>query len=193
MTRAAESDLAGMGMTNGHSHASPGCWIRWFEGYTWICARLARLCIVLSVAGIVALLSAVLYQVFGRHVLNDTPTWAESLSLLLVLYVTMMGAAVGVRDGTHIGFESLLQCAPAQLRRYMLLLIHALVLVFGLLMAWYCGVLAESVHTYKIPNLGLSEGWKYMPATLAGVLIVLFSAEHFIAVLRNKKVEPSWR
>src|SRR5690606_16257527 len=185
--------LAGMGMTNGHSHASPGWWIRVSDGYTWACARLARVCMMLSVVGIVALLAAVLYQVFGRHVLNDTPTWAESLSLLLVLYVTMMGAAVGVRDGTHIGFESLLQCAPAQLRRYMLLLIHALVLVFGLLMAWYCGVLAESVHTYKIPNLGLSEGWKYMPATLAGVLIVLFSAEHFIAVLRNKKVEPSWR
>ncbi|MBN9403649.1 TRAP transporter small permease [Castellaniella denitrificans] len=147
----------------------------------------------LSVAGIIALLAAVLFQVFGRHVLNDTPTWAESLSLLLVLYVTMTGAAVGVRDGTHIGFESLLQMVPAEPRRVMLVAIHALVLVFGLLMAWNCALLAESVHAYKIPNLGLSEGWKYMPATIAGGLIMLFSAEHIIAVLRNKKVEPSWR
>ena len=147
----------------------------------------------LSVAGIVALLMAVLYQVFGRHVLNSTPTWAESLSLLLVLYVTMMGAAVGVRDGTHIGFESLLQLVPAEPRRILLVLIHGLVLVFGLLMAWHCAVLAESVHAYKIPNLGLSEGWKYIPATIAGGLIVLFSTEHIIAVLRNKKVEPAWR
>ncbi|MFV0283443.1 MAG: TRAP transporter small permease [Castellaniella sp.] len=168
-------------------------WIHWSDGYTRACAKLARWCMLLSVVGMVALLSAVLFQVFGRHVLNNTPTWAESLSLLLVLYVTMMGAAVGVRDGTHIGFESLLLLVPAEHRRPLLLLVHALVLIFGLLMAWNCAVLAESVHTYKIPNLGLSEGWKYVPATIAGVLIILFSAEHIIAVLRNKKVEPSWR
>ena len=193
MARASDSGLAGMGAATGQAHAAPGRWVRWSDAYTRACARLARLCMMLSVVGIIALLAAVLYQVFGRHVLNNTPTWAESLSLLLVLYVTMMGAAVGVRDGTHIGFESLLQLVPEHPRRYMLLLIHALVLVFGVLMTWNCGVLAESVHAYKIPNLGLSEGWKYMPATLAGVLIVLFSIEHFIAVLRNKKVEPSWR
>jgi TRAP-type C4-dicarboxylate transport system permease small subunit len=191
--RASDSGLAGMGAAAGRACAAPGWWVRWSDGYTRACARLARLCMMLSVAGIIALLAAVLFQVFGRHVLNNTPTWAESLSLLLVLYVTMMGAAVGVRDGTHIGFESLLQMVPAEPRRVMLVAIHALVLVFGLLMAWNCAVLAESVHAYKIPNLGLSEGWKYMPATVAGGLIMLFSAEHIIAVLRNKKVEPSWR
>ncbi len=45
---------------------------------------------------------------FGRYVLNDTPTWAEALALVLVLWVTMFGAAVGVRDAGHIGMESLL-------------------------------------------------------------------------------------
>ncbi len=49
---------------------------------------------------------------FGRYVLNDTPTWAESTALVLILYVTMFGAAVGVRDAGHIGLESLLILAP---------------------------------------------------------------------------------
>ncbi|MGB6007183.1 TRAP transporter small permease [Castellaniella sp.] len=162
------------------------------DGYTRLCVWLARSCRILSVVGMVALLAAVAFQVFGRHVLNDTPTWAESLSLLLVLYVTMLGAAVGVRDGTHIGFESILLLVPEARRRPLLLLIHALVLVFGILMAWNCTILAESVHAYKIPNLGLSEGWKYTPALIAGILIAIFSIEHMIAVLRNKKVESAW-
>ena len=193
MGRASDSGLAGMEAGASRPHPGPGRWIRWSDAYTNACARLARLCMMLSVVGIVALLSAVLYQVFGRHVLNSTPTWAESLSLLLVLYVTMMGAAVGVRDGTHIGFESVLQMVPDGPRRIMMIVVHVLVLVFGLLMIWNCAILTESVHAYKIPNLGLSEGWKYMPATISGGLIMLFSAEHIIAVLRNKKVEPSWR
>lgn len=165
---------------------------RALDGYARACAVLARLCMVLSVTGLVCLIMAVSYQIFGRHVLNRTPTWAESLSLLLVLYVTMMGAAVAVRDAGHIGFESLADLLPPAGRRRLQLFVHGLVLLFGVLMAWYCGLLAESVHTYKIPNLGLSEGWKYAPATLSGVLIVLFSIEHIIALLRNQKVVPAW-
>ena len=48
----------------------------------------------------------------GRYVFNDTPTWAEAGAVLLVLYVTMLGMAVGVRDAGHIGLESLLVLAP---------------------------------------------------------------------------------
>ncbi|MNJ77650.1 hypothetical protein D3C77_751980 [compost metagenome] len=66
-------------------------------------------------------------------------------------------------------------------------------LLFGVLMAWNSGVLAESVHAYKIPNLGISNAWKYIPATLSGTLIALFSLEHIIAILRNHKVVPAWR
>ena len=45
---------------------------------------------------------------------------------------------------------------------------------------------------YKIPNLGLPEAVRYVPLVLSGVLIVLFSIEHIIALLRGEEVEPSW-
>jgi TRAP-type C4-dicarboxylate transport system permease small subunit len=138
------------------------------------------------------LIAAVLYQVIGRYILTDTPTWAESSAVLLVLYVTMLGMAVGVRDAGHIGLESLLVLAPEALRLKMELLIHALVLGFGLVMAYNCAVLAQSVWDYKIPTLGLSEAFKYAPPAFAGVLIALFSIEHIIALLRDEEVEPSW-
>jgi len=172
--------------------APGGGFARALDGYAHGCALLARLCMMLSVLGLVCLLVAVSYQIFGRHVLNSTPTWAESLSLLLVLYVTMMGAAVAVREAGHIGFESLADLLPPAGRRRLQLLVHVLVLLFGALMAWQCGGLAQSVLDYKIPNLGVSEGWKYAPATISGVLIVLFSLEHIIALLRNQEVVPAW-
>ncbi len=160
--------------------------------YTRFCAALARLCLKVGVGGLMLLIAAVLYQVIGRYVLNDTPTWAESGAVLLVLYVTMLGMAVGVRDAGHIGLESLLVLAPEALRLKMELLIHALVLGFGLVMAYNCAVLAQSVWDYKIPTLGLSEAFKYAPPAFAGVLIALFSIEHIIALIRGEEVEPSW-
>ncbi len=160
--------------------------------YTRFCAALARLCLKVGVGGLMLLIVAVLYQVIGRYVLNDTPTWAESGAVLLVLYVTMLGMAVGVRDAGHIGLESLLVLVPDAIRLKMELLIHALVLSFGVVMAYNCAVLAQSVWDYKIPTLGLSVAFKYVPPAMAGALIVLFSLEHIIALIRGEEVEPSW-
>jgi len=161
--------------------------------YTEICRRIARACMWLGIAGMIALICAVTWQVFGRYVLNNTPTWAESLALLLVLYVTMLGTVVGVRDAGHIGLESMLVLAPEKLRLKMEYLIHTLVLLFGAAMAYNCAFLMESVWTYRLPTLGISEGWRYFPAAVAGVLIVMFSIEHIIALARGHDVEPAWQ
>ncbi len=160
--------------------------------YTRLCAATARFCLGAGIVGLVLLIAAVLYQVIGRYVFNDTPTWAESGAVLLVLYVTMLGMAVGVRDAGHIGLESMLVLAPEHVRHKMELLIHALVMLFGLVMAWQCATLAISVAGYKIPTLGLSEAFKYAPPAIAGALVAMFSIEHIIALLRGTEVEPAW-
>ncbi|MBO9644499.1 MULTISPECIES: TRAP transporter small permease [Pseudacidovorax] len=160
--------------------------------YSRFCRALARACMVLGIVGLVAVICAVSWQVFGRYILNSTPTWAESLALLMVLYVTMFGVAVGVRDAGHIGLESLLVLAPPRLRLKLEMLIHVLVGLFGAAMAWNCAYLAESVWDYRLPTLFISEGWKYVPPSFAGVLIVLFSIEHILALAQGRELEPSW-
>jgi len=160
--------------------------------FTKICALIARSCLKLGVAGLVLLLMAVLWQVFGRYVLNNTPTWAESLALLLVLYVTMLGCAVGVRDAGHIGMELLGPLLPERAHKPMAILIHLLTLCFGLLMAWQCTLMLESVSDYKIPTLGVSESFRYVPLIAAGALIVLFSIEHIVALVNGVEVEKAW-
>jgi TRAP-type transport system small permease protein len=148
--------------------------------YTALCQALSTLCMRIGIAGLILLIAAVTWQVFGRYVLNSTPTWAETLALLLVLYVTMLGTAVAVRDAGHIGLESLLVLASDRVRTRMEYVIHALVLVFGLTMAWQCALLAQSVWPYALPTLPLSEGWRYVPACISGVLIAMFSIEHIL-------------
>jgi TRAP-type C4-dicarboxylate transport system permease small subunit len=153
---------------------------------------IARYGMYASVVGLLAIVAIVFYQVFGRYVLNSSPTWTESLALVLILYVTLIAAAVGVRDAGHIGMESLLVLAPEHVRERIELVIHVLVLLFGLGMAYNGWVLGQSVAAYKIPNLNLPEVARYVPLVVSGVLIVLFSTEHIIALLKGKEVEPTW-
>ena len=159
---------------------------------TRVCARIARTCLQAGVFGLVLLLVAVLWQVFGRYVLNNTPTWAESLALLLVLYVTMLGCAVGVRDAGHIGMELLGPLLPERFHLAFGILIHVLTLAFGAIMAWNCVLMFVSVRGYMIPTLGISESWRYVPLVAAGALIVLFSIEHIVALKRGVEVEKAW-
>ena len=155
-------------------------------------APLARWCMYAAVAGLVGIVAVVAIQVFGRYVLNDTPVWAESTALVLILYVTLLGAAVGVRDAGHIGMESLLVLVPERVRNQLEILIYALVATFGAIMAWNGAILGASVAPYKIPTLGISEAFSQAPLVISGALIVLFSLEHVVALFRGEEVKPAW-
>lgn len=160
--------------------------------FTRACAALSKACLALAIVGLLAVILCVQWQVVGRYVLNDTPTWAESLALLLVLFVTAFGVAVGVRDANHIGLESLVQVLPAAWQRRIQGLVHALIGGFGSVMAYNGWLWASGKWDEKKPMLPLPDGIDYVPIMIAGVLIVLFSVEHIVALVRNTKVEPAW-
>ena len=155
-------------------------------------SALARYAMYFSVAGLFVIVVIVAFQVFGRYVLNDSPTWAENLALVLILYVTLIGAAVGVRDAGHIGMESLLILVPDGPRKKFEMLIHVLVAIFGATMVYNGWILGSSVAAYKLANIQLSEAVRYVPLVLSGGLIVLFSIEHLIALISGTDVEPAW-
>ncbi|NBS73967.1 MAG: TRAP transporter small permease [Betaproteobacteria bacterium] len=160
--------------------------------FTRFCAAVSKLSLVLAVIGLLAVVVCVQWQVFGRYVLNDTPTWAESLAMLIVLFVTAFGLGVGVRDAGHIGLESLVVLLPDQWRHRIEILIHVLVGIFGFLMIQGGWLWASAKWNEKKPMLPVPDGIDYVPVIIAGCLILLFSIEHVIASLRGEVVEPSW-
>jgi TRAP-type C4-dicarboxylate transport system permease small subunit len=160
--------------------------------FTKFCAALSKLSLVLAVIGLLAVVLCVQWQVVGRYVFNDTPTWAEALAMLLVLFVTAFGLAVGVRDAGHIGLESLVGLLPEKWQHRIELLIHALVAGFGALMTQSGWQWASAKWAEKKPMLPVPDGIDYVPVVIAGALIVLFSIEHIVALLRGEEVEPAW-
>ncbi len=160
--------------------------------FTKFCAALSKISLVLAVIGLLSVVLCVQWQVIGRYVLNDTPTWAEALAMLIVLFVTAFGLGVGVRDAGHIGMESLIVLLPEKLRLRLELLIHTLVAVFGFLMIQSGWMWASAKWQEKKPMLPVPDGIDYVPVIIAGVLILIFSIEHIVALLRGEVVEPSW-
>jgi TRAP-type transport system small permease protein len=160
--------------------------------FTKLCATLSKICLVLAVIGLIGLILCVQWQVIGRYVFNDTPTWAEAFALLLVLFVTAFGVAVGVRDAGHIGMESMVSLLPEKWQRRVEVLIHLLVGSFGALMVFGGWQWMVAKWDEKKPMLPVPDGIDYLPLVIAGALIVLFSIEHIVALLQGKVVEPAW-
>ncbi len=157
-----------------------------------ICAVISKVSLVIAIVGLISLILAVQLQVVGRYIFNDTPTWTEALALELVLYITALGVAVGVRDAGHIGLDSLIVLLPVSLRFKVEILIHILVAVFGGVMAWAGWIWTRLKWAELDPMLGVPEGLDYLSLVIAGVLIALFSFEHILALLRGEEVLPAW-
>jgi len=117
------------------------------------------------------------WQVFGRYVLNDTPTWTEKLALLLILIVSLPMAAVGLRENFHLGISMFADKLAPRARRWLEML-NALILAgFGLAMIVYSRTLVVGTWGRDIPLLGLPQGLQYLPLMICGGLIVLFMIE----------------
>ncbi|MDB5778120.1 MAG: transporter small permease [Polaromonas sp.] len=162
------------------------------HAYSRLCGLLSKASLVLAIFCLIGIILSVQIQVVGRYVFNDTPTWAEALALQLVLYVTAFGVAVGVRDAGHIGLDSMVSLLPESMRLKLEILIHLLVALFGGIMV-QSGILWTRLKWDELdPMLGLPVGIDYLSLVIAGVLIVMFSIEHIIALLRDEEVVPSW-
>lgn len=143
---------------------------------------------VFAIAGTgLALMTAFVgWQVFARYVLNDTPTWTESVALLLMGWFILLGAAVGVREGYHLGLDILLHIAPPPVERIMRTVTDIVVAAFGGGMFWYGVELAKGTWTAILPAIGLPGGVVYVPVSIGGALFILFSLENIVErYLRN--------
>lgn len=139
---------------------------------------LARLVIALAAAALLVLVLITGWMVFTRYVLNDTATWVERGALLAVLWVALPVAAVGVRERFHMAVDLVLHAAPAWLANALRIATDCAMLVFGLVMAEWSWLLVSQMWPFRIPLLGVSQGWQFVPMTLCGVLVALFAAEH---------------
>lgn len=155
---------------------------------------LSRACLYLAGLGVVAMTAIIGWQVFARYVLNDSPSWSEPLSLQLMSWFILLGAAVGVRESVHLGLDFVRHGMPFFIQRLMDLLSLGLIVAFGCAMSFYGTKLAMGTWTATIPVLGWPGGVDFFPLIAGGALIAIFALERFIDTLitpAQLPLEPS--
>jgi TRAP-type C4-dicarboxylate transport system permease small subunit len=138
---------------------------------------LARIALWVAGIGLVLMTALIAAQVFWCYVLNDSISWTEPASVMIMGWFIFLGAAVGIREGYHLSFDVLLYVLPERVKQWLHTLSDIVVAAFGGGMIWFGTELAAKTAANKLPSLGISGAFDFIPVVAGGVLVVLFSLE----------------
>lgn len=138
---------------------------------------LARVALWIAGLGLVLMTVAIFAQVFVRYVLNSSLQWAEPASIMIMGWFIFLGAAVGIREGYHLSFDVLVHILPERARGWLHSISDLVVAAFGFGMAFYGWQLAARAAGDRMPGIGVSRLFDFVPLIAGGVLLLLFAFE----------------
>lgn len=145
--------------------------------------------LVLAGIGLVVMTAIVAYQVFMRYVINSSPSWTEGTAIMLMSWFIFLGAAVGVRENFHMGFDVLLYALPPGAKKYLRTISDLAIFFFAFGMVYFGGELALRGWTVRIPVLGIPQTFTYLPVVISGVLMMLFALERMLLRFAGEPVD----
>ena len=110
---------------------------------------------------------------------------------MLMSWFIFLGAAVGVRENTHLGFDVLLYVLPKSGKRVLRMMSDIVIMAFGAGMVWYGGQLVGLTWNTTLPSLGISGAFDYFPVVAGGILVVLFAAERIVRRIAGEPVDEA--
>ena len=153
-------------------------------GLQRVLEKLANVVIYIAVAALLGLVVVQGWQVFARYVINDSPSWTEPVTLLLLSTTMSMGAAAGVYTNRHFGFFLLAEQMHPLVKRLIDALVPLIVGTIGGFLAWWGWVLwLDGLHI-KTAGANLPQSVNYLPLSIGGALMAVFALNRLLLSLR---------
>ena len=132
-------------------------------------------------------IGTMLYGVFMRYVmlpitdwLDVDPVnffWVEEVGETTLIWLTLIGAAVGVAERGHFTLTSSRTICPCGRSTSSTSCNNLLIAAFGALVAWLCLKLAILNATLTSPALEFSLAWLYASGVVGGILMALYALD----------------
>lgn len=127
-------------------------------------------------------------QVFTRSLFSYTPRWSEEVSILLLIWLTFFGIAVGFREKLHIGVEFFVKIFPERIQRFFELISKILILITGGLFIYYGTHFTKLMHNSTMAGTGLPQSVLYSCIPVCGFLLLIYGIE----LLFKKGLHQEW-
>lgn len=138
---------------------------------------------------LVATLLIVLWQVFSRELLSNSPSWSEESARILLVWIGFLGAAIGFREGAHIAVTFLVDKFPAMLQSVIDRVVQVLLLAFGLFLLVQGTQFVIDAQAASLPGTGLPRSVLYLMMPVVGAMLILYTCLQAFGVSTQRYAE----
>jgi TRAP-type C4-dicarboxylate transport system permease small subunit len=107
--------------------------------------------------------------------------WVEEVGEMALAWLTLLGAAIGVRQRSHFTLHLWVHTWSARAQRMVEILHHLLIAGFGLAVAWYGWGLSQLNLSLTSPGLQINMAWLYASSVVGGVLLAVYALSMAVA------------
>ena len=132
----------------------------------------------LIIVSVAVLTLDVLWQVFTRFVLKDPSTWTEELAVFMLIWVALLGSAVALGRGAHLGVDYFVLKLPEKFRIKCEVIVFLLIAAFSLTVFVFGGtnlVISVLKLGQVSPSLHVEVGYVYLAIPISGFFMTLYS------------------
>lgn len=125
----------------------------------------------------------VLWGVVSRYVLGSQSRWTEELAVYLLVWVSLLGAALVFRERGHLGVDYFVGKLDPAARRLSALIAEWAVLFFAVFVLLFGGsmMVIETIRSGQVsPAMNWPVGYIYLVVPISGAFIAAFSIEHLV-------------
>ena len=140
---------------------------------------------------LVAAIVNLLVGVFLRYVMIEVTdwldvdpirfTWVEEVGEMMLAWLTLIGAAIGVRERSHFALHVLTHHFSVRTQRLIERAQHVLIAAMGGIAAWYGVKLCLLNRTLATPGLEINLAVLYASVVVGGVLLVIYALSMIVA------------
>ena len=140
---------------------------------------------------LVAAIVNLLVGVFLRYVMIEVTdwldvdpvrfTWVEEVGEMMLAWLTLIGAAIGVRERSHFTLHVLTHNWSPRAQSLVERIHHVLIAGIGAIAAWYGVKLCQLNWTLVTPGLEINLALLYASCVAGGVLLVIYAISMIVA------------
>lgn len=140
-------------------------------------------------AMLLVMVVVVFLQVIFRFVLHSSLPWSEELARYLMVWISFLGASIGVKRKSHIGVEFLVSLLPPRWKKRAALFVSAVSCVFFGYLVVYGERILQTVGSQLSPAMEVSMAIPYGSILTGGALMFLYAFFQMIEIIGGKEVE----
>lgn len=124
-------------------------------------------------------------QILSREVIYFPTSWTQEVAKFSFIWMTLIGAALGIRNGSHVSIDILVSNLTSKLRTIISYAIELGIISFMVVLLYQSIKFIAGSQGQTSPTLGVPVTYIYSGLIVFSILSLIFSIERIINVRKN--------